>query len=222
MRPELVIFDCDGVLVDTERATNEIIVKNLARRGLPLSVEKCMDLFVGGTMADVGRKARDLGADIPVDWTDEIYAEMFERLRQGIDPVPGIFDLLNRLDDTGIRFCVASNGSPEKMAITLGQTGLHERFSGAMFSPHVIGMEKAKPNPGLFLHAVSEMGATVKRSVVIEDSVNGAKGAANAGIRCFGYAADSNPEALRREGAIPFMAMAELPALLGIQDSVLK
>ena len=214
--PKLVIFDCDGVLVDTERPSNEVLVKNLARRGLSLSLEECMHLFVGGTMADVGRKARELGADIPDDWTDEIYAQMYARLKEGIDLIPGIPEVLDALDGAGIPFCVGSNGSPEKMGITLGQTGLLERFEGAMFSPHVIGMDKAKPNAGLFLHAAEQMGVDPAQAVVIEDSVNGARGAKNAGIRCFGYAADSDADALRGEGAVPFMAMTDLPDLLGL------
>lgn len=216
MPPKLVIFDCDGVLVDTERPSNEVLVSNLARRGLPLTLEKCMHLFVGGTMADIGRKALELGADIPDDWTDEIYAEMYARLREGIEPIPGIPAVLDALDAVGIPFCVGSNGSPEKMGITLGQTGLLPRFEGAMFSPHVIGMDKAKPNAGLFLHAAAEMGVAPDAAVVIEDSVNGARGAKNAGIRCFGYAADSDAMALAAVGATPFHDMAELPGLLGL------
>jgi len=214
--PKLVIFDCDGVLVDTERPSNEVLVKNLAARGLHLTLEECMDLFVGGTMADVGRKARDLGADIPDDWTDEIYAQMYERLRAGIDPIPGIAEVLDQLDAAEIPFCVGSNGSPEKMGITLGQTGLLDRFERAMFSPHVIGMDKAKPNAGLFLHAAAQMGVDPADAVVIEDSVNGARGAKSAGIRCFGYAVDSDADALRAEGATAFFAMDELPVLLGL------
>ena len=214
--PGLVIFDCDGVLVDTEGPTNEILAKDLSGRGLPMTVDDCMAMFVGGTIHGVGERARELGADIPEDWVDVIYGKIYARLRDGIDPIPGIGDVLDRLDACAIPYCVGSNGAPEKMEITLGQTGLLNRMGGNLFSPHVIGMEHAKPHPGLYLHAARAMGVDPEDCVVIEDSVSGATGARAAGIRCFGYGVHGDAAGLRSVGAHVFFDMADLPGLLGI------
>ena len=96
--PHLVIFDCDGVLVDSEPITNQILVDNLARYGLQVSLADCMTLFVGGTMRGVETRARELGADLPKDWIDEIYGDIYARLRQGLPSVRGIEAVLDRLE----------------------------------------------------------------------------------------------------------------------------
>lgn len=146
--PKLVIFDCDGVLVDSETLSNQVLADNLARYGLHLSLAECMDLFVGGTMAEVRQKAIARGADLPADWVAEVYEETYARLRQGVSLVPGVSDLLALLQERGIAFCVASNGSEDKMRITLGQNGLWELFHPhAMFSAHTL--KTGKPDPDL-------------------------------------------------------------------------
>jgi len=96
--PKLVIFDCDGVLVDSEPASNQALIGNLSRHGLVLTLEQSMAYFVGGTMAGVMDKARSLGADLPEDWISEVYAETYARLEQGVPVTPGIPELLARLD----------------------------------------------------------------------------------------------------------------------------
>lgn len=214
MTPELVIFDCDGVLVDTEGPTNEVLAKTLSQYGPAISARESMARFVGGTMADVARRAKADGYNIPECWTEEIYGAMFDRLRQGIELIPGVVDVLDRLDASGIPYCVGSNGPMEKMDITLVQTGLMARLEGRIYSPHVIGLEFAKPSAGLYLHALKQMGYEAGGAVVIEDSASGARGAKNAGIRCFGYTAETKAEVLEAEGAIPFDDMAQLPDLL--------
>jgi len=202
--------------VDTEGPTNEVLAKTLSQYGPRISAQESMDRFVGGTMADVAKRAKADGYDIPECWTEEIYGAMFDRLRQGIELVPGVVDVLDRLDQAGIPYCVGSNGPMEKMDITLVQTGLMDRLQGRIYSPHVIGLEYAKPSAGLYLHALKQMGFTAPDAVVIEDSASGARGAKNAGIRCFGYTGETAPEVLKAEGAILFGDMAELPGLLGV------
>ena len=181
---DLVIFDCDGVLVDSEVISNQAIADNLARYGLHLTLSECMALFVGGTIAGVAAKVRTLGVDLPKDWVDEIYSDTYARLREGVPLVNGIPELLTALDASGIAYCVASNGSPEKMQITLGQNGLWEKFSGAMFSAHTLGV--SKPDPDMFLLAADQFGAN--SPVVVEDSANGVTAAIRANMRCIGYA----------------------------------
>lgn len=212
--PELVIFDCDGVLVDSEPITNRLIVDNLGRHGLEITIADCMAMFVGGTIAAVGDKAREMGATIPDTWVDDLYAEMYETLQRGVDPVPGIIDVLDALDAANLPYCVASNGSPEKMAITLGGTGLLPRLEGRLFSAHEVGI--AKPEPGLFLHAARILGTIPEKCVVVEDSASGARAAFAAGMRCLGYAADTPAEKLRGENAEIFTDMDQLPELIGL------
>lgn len=207
---DLVIFDCDGVLVDSEVLSNQVIVDNLAGYGVHLSLNECMSLFVGGTMTGVRDKARALGADLPEAWTDQIYAQTYEVLRAGTPLIEGIPELLAQLDAQGIPFCVASNGRPEKMQITLGQNGLWDRFSNVMFSAYVLGV--GKPDPTMFRTAARHFDA--KSPVVIEDSENGVTAAIKADMRCLGYAAHDDGARLAALGAEVFSDMAQAPQLL--------
>ncbi|MCV6574143.1 MAG: HAD family phosphatase [Cohaesibacter sp.] len=224
MRPDLVIFDCDGVLVDSEIVSNQVLIDNLAGYGLEMDLAQAMDLFVGGTMRGVEAKARDLGAQLPDErpdqWIDEVYAQTYARLKQGVDVVAGIPQLLDDLDAAGIAYCVASNGSDDKMKITLGQNGLWERFDGKRFSAHSLGV--AKPDPDLFLLAAQHMGAKPDHSIVVEDSVNGVLAAKRAGMYCFGYVPaghggneGGNGAALAAHDAHIFDDMAKLLPLIG-------
>ena len=214
MPPELVIFDCDGVLVDTEGATNALLADNLSRYGPALTAEQCIEKFVGGTMADVGRHAQNDGYDLPDTWIDEIYREMFARLAEGVDLLPGVMDMLDQLDRSAIPYCVGSNGPMKKMEITLGPSGLWQRLEGRIFSPHVIGMEHAKPAPGLFLHAAHAMGVAPADAIVVEDSYGGACAARSAGIRCFGLVGMTSKSRLLEAGAIPIDEIADLSTFL--------
>ncbi|MGR3761643.1 HAD family hydrolase [Roseobacteraceae bacterium NS-SX3] len=212
--PKLVIFDCDGVLVDSEPASNQALVDNLARHGLELSLERSMELFTGSTMAGVMKEAQAMGAVLPPDWIAEVYAETYERLREGVPLVAGIADLLALLDRHAITCCVASNGSEEKMRITLGQNGLWERFHPqAMFSAHALGT--AKPEPGLFLAAASHFGVQARDCLVVEDSATGALAAARAGMRCLGYA-PTGGAGLAAQGAEVITRIAEIPRRIGL------
>lgn len=217
-RPELVIFDCDGVLVDSETVSNRVLAANLARHGLPLTVERCMDLFVGGTMAGVADIARQMGADLPDTWVEEVYAETYDALRRGVDVIAGIPALLDRLDAEAIPYAVASNGSDDKMRITLGQNGLWDRFHGRRFSAHALGV--AKPDPGLFLAAATQFGVAPSRAVVVEDSATGVTAASRAGMRCLGYAAHGDGATLKAAGAEVFDSMSDVPGLLGLEEVV--
>ena len=213
--PKLVIFDCDGVLVDSEVVSNLVLVENLARFGLQLTLSDCMTHFVGGTMKGVMGKAQDMGADLPPTWVEDVYQEMYAALQKGVPLVPGIPALLATLDREGIPCCVASNGSEDKMRLTLGQNGLWERFHpNAMFSAHTLGV--AKPDPGLFLAAASHFDVQARDCVVIEDSATGAKAASRAGMRCLGYAPEGGGAGLAEQGAEVFSSMEQVPERLGL------
>jgi HAD superfamily hydrolase (TIGR01509 family) len=158
-----------------------------------------------------------MGANLPPDWVDEIYAETYAALRAGVDVIAGIPELLDRLDATRIPYAVGSNGSEAKMQITLGQNGLLDRFKGAIFSAHTL--KTAKPDPDLYLAAAAHFGVTPDRAVVLEDSATGATAAARAGMRCLGYAPHGDGSALKAKGAEIIDSMYSVPALIGLQEA---
>jgi len=214
-RPELVIFDCDGVLVDSEIITNQLLRDDLAGRGLDLPLEEIMSLFVGGTMAGVAIKAADHGADIPDGWVDDFYQKMYAALAVNTPLIAGVEAVLDRLDAAGIPYCVGSNGSLEKMGITLGQhPSVHARLKDHLYSAHALGT--AKPDPDMFLIAAKDFGVAPKRCAVIDDSPTGCIAAARAGMRGMGFAEHDDGARLKAVGAEPFHRMEDLPALLGI------
>jgi HAD superfamily hydrolase (TIGR01509 family) len=213
-RPALIIFDCDGVLVDSEPITNAFLLQDLARYGLHLSMADCDRLFVGGTMQGASEVARSMGADLPDDWVDDYYRRVYAHLGKGVPLVKGVRDVLVRIDARQIQHCVVSNGSEEKMRITLGQNGLWDRFQGAMFSAHAHGT--AKPDPELLLIASRQFSVAPQDCVVIDDSPSGCQGAANAGMPCIGFAEHTDPGRLSATGATVIRSMAELPPLIGL------
>lgn len=213
--PAAVIFDCDGVIVDSEPATFALLQDNLARHGLALSLAQIETDFIGGTMADVHRRARAKGAPLSDTWVAEFYDDLYAHLAKGTELIPGILSVLDALDAAGIPYAVGSNGSDHKMQVTLGQhPGLLERFQGRLFSGQTLGAPK--PAPDLYLHAAAALKTAPARCIVVEDSATGARAARNAGIRCYGYAPNRTAPALSAEGAILFGSMADLPALLGL------
>lgn len=218
MTPDLVIFDCDGVLVDSEPLSNQVTVDALAGLGVSITLQEAMDLFMGKSMTQVAAIARERGAPLPgtdAEWIAELYAITYARLRKGVDPIPGVVGVLGALDAARVPYCIVSNGSDEKMDVTLGGTGMDARFAGKRFSAHTHGV--SKPDPELFFIAARHMGVEPSCAVVIEDSASGALGAQRAGMRCFGYAPEGG-ESLVAVGAQIFRDMNDLPALLGIAD----
>lgn len=214
-RPALVIFDCDGVLVDSERVFNAVLARNLAGHGLTLDTDQSMTTFAGLAMPEVAARATQRGATLPQDWIDEVYGEAYQTLRDGVPLIPGVMEVIARLDHEGIPCCVVSNGSEEKMRITLTPHGLWDRFHpNAMFSAHTLKV--AKPDPGIFLAAAAHFDVQARDCVVIEDSATGARGAARAGMQCFGYAAHDNGAALVAEAAEVFHDMTDLTRRLGL------
>lgn len=209
---KLVLFDCDGVLVDSERVTNQVMRDDLAPRGLDLPLSEIMDLFVGGTMAGVMVKARELGADIPENWLDIIYPKIYAALENTVEAIDGIEAVLDDLDARGIPYGVGSNGRVVKMELTLGRTGLLPRFQGKLYSGQ--DLPRAKPFPDVYLKIAEDHGIAPKDCVVIEDSANGAKAGIAAGMKTFGFTRDTDPERLRPIVDHLFADMSELSALL--------
>ncbi|MEL6998657.1 MAG: HAD family hydrolase [Pseudomonadota bacterium] len=211
---KLVIFDCDGVLVDSEPITNRLIAEEMTAHGLPMTTEQSIELFVGGTIKSVFERARGMGAALPDGWVEGYYDLMIATLADEVEIIPGIAGVLDVLDTAGIPYCVGSNGPMRKMHVTLKKTGLWERLEGRIYSAHDVGI--AKPDPGLYLHAAAAMGIAPGDAVVIEDSASGVRAAVGAGMRCYGYSRDTPEEKLVAHGAIPFDDMKQLPELLGL------
>ncbi|MEP5153466.1 HAD family phosphatase, partial [Planktotalea sp.] len=166
--PDMVIFDCDGVIVDSEPITNRVMQASLARHGLALEFDEIMRLFVGGTMQGVMKLAIDMGAKLPDDWLDQIYGEMFVSLAEQVEPIPGIVPVLDALDAVGIPYAIGSNGPHAKMDVTLTRTGLKQRFEGRIHSREDV--PNPKPAPDVYLRAAQSLGIAPERCAVIEDS----------------------------------------------------
>lgn len=214
MTPKAVIFDCDGVLVDSEPPTFALLSENLQSHGLSLRLPQMEQHFLGGTIKGIHIKARALGADLPDTWAEDFYEILYKRLAANTPLIPGILTVLDALDAANIPYAVGSNGSMRKMQITMGQhPGLIDRFHNRLFSGQDLNM--LKPAPDLYLHAARALQTPPKDCVVIEDSPTGATAAQAAGIPCYGYAPHGNP-ALQATGATLFQDMAALPALLGL------
>jgi HAD superfamily hydrolase (TIGR01509 family) len=212
--PKMVLFDCDGVVVDSETLTNQVVRDDLAERGLDLSLQQVMHRFVGGTMADVAQKATDHGANIPPNWTDVVYPKIYAVLAESIEAIPDIEMVLDRLDAANILYAIGSNGRLEKMQITLGRTGLISRFEGRLYSAQ--DLAKAKPAPDVYLKAAMDAGIAPADCVVIEDSVSGAKAGKAAGMRTLGFIAETPRANLAPVCDDLFSSMRDLPKLLGL------
>jgi HAD superfamily hydrolase (TIGR01509 family) len=207
MRPN-VIFDCDGVLVDSEPISNRVLAAMLTDLGLPTTAEESMAAHLGRAWPSVAEliEAR-LGRPLAEDFRPRYVEGMLAAFERELEPVPGIVEALDAIDNPS---CVASSGAHEKMRMTLAHTGLLERFEGRIFSATEVA--RGKPAPDLFLHAAERMGWAPEDCVVVEDSAAGVEAARAAGMRALGYAGRTDPALLA--GSEVFTAMAELPALL--------
>ncbi len=215
--PSMVLFDCDGVLVDSEPVTNRLLQANLADRGLDVPYDELITLFVGGTIMGVARQARDMGAKLEEDWVDRFYAEMFEALAKEVTPIPHVTAMLDALDAANIPYAVCSNGPHAKMDITLKRCGLSDRFQGRIYSREDV--PTPKPAPDLYLHAAALAGIAPERCVVVEDSPNGAKAGKAAGIYTLGFVRETDPARLAAICDDLFDDMSKLPALLQLSHA---
>jgi HAD superfamily hydrolase (TIGR01509 family) len=215
-RPDLVIFDCDGVLVDTETLANHHLVKMLGASGYAITFEEARRNLCGMPMRAVKAKVEAEGYSLGEDFVDRWYQAIPIIFENGVEAIPYIEDVISAVKRAELPYCVASSAHVEKMHITLGKTGLIEHFQDVLYSASMVA--RGKPFPDLFLHAAKEMGYEPSQAVVIEDSVAGTKAGTAAGMRVFSYCGDehSDREGLTAAGGILFDDMRKLPALLGI------
>ena len=214
----LTIFDCDGVLVDSEAAANRVMVEMLAEAGFEIGLADCMSRFVGKSMPTVQAEVEaETGRVFPPGWPEAIRARTIETLqRERVAPIPGIREVVAAHQAADRPYCVASSGRVEKMHATLGSSGLLPLFSDVLFSATLVA--RGKPSPDLFLHAAEVMGHPPAACVVVEDSLPGVLAAVAAGMPVCAYAAAPyvDAAAYAELGAEVFTDMGELPVLLGL------
>ncbi len=210
---DLAIFDCDGVLVDSEALTHEALVMELAELGIDLDIERAIGLFMGNSLKQsVAIIEEMLGAPLPENFFPEWREKLYVHLREA--PVQAVAGIVEVLDSLSMPVCVCSNGPLRKIQTTLGVTGLWERFEDRIYSSES-GLP-GKPAPDLFLAAARDFNASPERTFVVEDSVKGVTAASAAGMKVFAYAAADYVDAdeLAALGATVFTDMRELPSLI--------
>lgn len=208
---ELVIFDCDGVLVDSERISNRVFADMLGEIGIPVTLDYMFEHFMGRSMGYcIGLVTALLGQPTPNDFAERYREKVKAAFASQLRAVEGIEAALNQIS---LPFCVASSGDHDKMRTTLGMTGLLPRFEGKLFS--VTEVARSKPAPDIFLHAARMIGVDPQACIVIEDSPTGVTAAVAAGMTVLGYAALTPATRLFDAGAHRvFHRMAELPSLI--------
>ncbi|MCX4866466.1 HAD family hydrolase [Streptomyces sp. NBC_00257] len=208
--PELVIFDCDGVLVDSERIAVRIEVQIGAELGWPLTADEVIEKFVGRSNKSISELVDARLPGKSAAWQERYEALHREAVDRELVAVEGIHEALAAI---ALPTCVASSGSHEKMRHTLGHTGLYAHFEGRIFSATEVA--RGKPAPDLFLHAARRMGVEPAACAVVEDSKYGVQAARSAGMRAFGFAGGLTPAHwLEGPDTVVFDDMRKLPSLL--------
>ncbi|QMU79529.1 HAD family hydrolase [Streptacidiphilus sp. PB12-B1b] len=216
MRYDLVIFDNDGVLVDSEPISNRLLADYLTELGFPTTIEDSYRDYMGAaahTVHDVVA-ARFGGATLPEGFDQDFHARVFAAFQEQLTPVAGAAELLKRVQASGVRYCVASSAHHAWIRTALTRTGLLPFFTDEqLFSAQDVG--RGKPAPDLFLHAARTMGVPPERCAVLEDSPLGVAAARAAGMDVFGYTALTPPERLA-DATARYTDPAQAPALLGL------
>lgn len=212
--PSLVIFDCDGVLVDSERLTVAVEARLLTELGWSVTVDDVVEQLMGRSDASVRKiMAERIGEAKAAEVDRRLVPEVTQAFHDELAPIAGVIDVIDALEHAGVATCIASSGTHQKMELTLGLTGLRDRFESRIYSATEV--ERGKPAPDLFLHAAASMGHAPSESAVIEDSTPGVRGAVAAGMTCYGFAGGlTKRERLVDAGALPFDTMADLAELL--------
>ncbi|MDT0542989.1 MULTISPECIES: HAD-IA family hydrolase [Streptomyces] len=211
----LVIFDCDGVLVDSERLSARALHEMGTEYGFDLSPAEALAFIRGRKVAEwVAELGARRGRNLPEDFVRDFRDRAARLFTAELTPVPGVRDVVEGLT---VPYCAASSAPRDKIRHTLGLTGLLPLFASRIYSAYEVGCWK--PDPGLFLHAAADLGVAPHRCAVVEDSLVGVRAAVAAGMPVFGYAPPESGTAdvLAAAGAVTFPAMSALPALL---DSV--
>ncbi|OEU85105.1 hydrolase [Streptomyces abyssalis] len=210
---DVVVFDNDGVLVDSEPISNRVLAEYLTELGHPTTFEESVRDYMGAAV----HRIHDLvhqrsGRRLPDDFDETFHGRVFTAFGSELKAVDGVHEVLSKLDADGVPYCVASSGSHERIRVALRTTGLYERFGeGRIFSAQDVG--RGKPAPDLFLFAAEKMGVRPERCAVVEDSPLGVQAALAAGMDVYAYTAMTPLDRLGGAGAC-FSRMEELSALI--------
>lgn len=209
-----VIFDCDGVLVDSETIANEVCAAAMTEAGFAITPQECRRRYLGMTMRALIQDAEaSWGRRFPPGWQEDYNRRVHARLEAEVTAIPGVADAVDAVVAAGWPVAVASSSGHAKIALNLGRTGLAARFTGRVFSGQDVA--HGKPAPDVYLLAARSLGVDPAHCIAIEDSPNGVRAAVAAGMRVLGYAAETDPAELAGLGAGVFTDMAQLPALIG-------
>lgn len=213
--PELIIFDCDGVLVDSEIISNRVLAEHLSNHGYPISARDCRERFIGGSLPKIVEEIGTEGIRLPADFISSLRLRDVMAFKAELQPIPGIKQALAKLPH---KKCVASSGPPEKIQSNLEVTGLIEDFTPHLYSGYNVA--NSKPAPDLFLHVAAEFAVSPSQCLVIEDSKFGVMAAKAAKMTVFGYVGGSHcddqytDQLSRQEPDHIFSEMESLPDLV--------
>lgn len=214
--PRLVIFDNDGVLVDSERLTSQVLADMLTTEGLPSTFDDVVHRYLGRRTSDcLAEVEQRLGRPLAPNFVSTFDDSCSRAMRELLQPMPGVNTMLDTLEQAGVAMCVASSGTPKEIDLRLTVTGLKTRFNDDVFSG--VQVRHGKPAPDLFLFAAERMNCPASEAVVVEDSPAGITGAKAAGMRVIGHANLLPATRLHEAGADTVVAkLDEVPALLGV------
>ncbi|TQV82152.1 HAD family hydrolase [Denitrobaculum tricleocarpae] len=212
-RPRLVIFDCDGVLVDSEPLSFQVLSQNIALKGASIPMEDCYRLFLGKSLTTTTEiLSREFNVEFSDADLDSMRIQLFSLYRRELRPIPGIAALMQNLD---LPVCVASSSQLERIRLSLEVTGLRANFEPNIFSATMVA--NGKPAPDLFLHAAQEMGVNPRHCLVIEDSPAGIEAAQRAGMTVVGFTggghAQTDSHRLSLEALSPKAVIAKISEL---------
>jgi HAD superfamily hydrolase (TIGR01509 family) len=209
----LVVFDCDGVLVDSEPPTNCVVAHELAALGWQMTPDEVERMFLGMTLdAMVPVIEQRLGLKVGEGWLDGLVRRLIDVFEREVEPIPGAVETLHALNEMRVPWRVASNSSHAEMAAKFRRIGIADLATGRVHSFHDV--PNGKPAPDLYLAAAAAERVAPAECLVIEDSARGVAAAVAADMQCLGFAHNSDGAALRAAGAVPFHSMFELPALI--------
>jgi HAD superfamily hydrolase (TIGR01509 family) len=215
--PRLVIFDCDGVLVDSEPIAARIVAAEVTALGWPMAAEESHAAFLGMSLSDMRPViARRIGREVPAEWVERLADRLVVALADEVEPMQGVPEVLHATSALGLPWRIASNSSHAELEAKFGRVGLTELVAGKVHSASDVIARggRGKPAPDLFLAAAAAGGAAPAECLVVEDSATGAQAARAAGMRCLGFAPHGDGAPLAALGARVFRDLGDLPGII--------
>jgi HAD superfamily hydrolase (TIGR01509 family) len=213
-RPRAVLFDCDGVLADTEILVNTLVAEQLSALGWPMTAAESRATFLGMALPDMVPRIEARVGALPADWVEELSTLIAHEMQRRTPPMPGAAEVVRAVAAAGVPVAVASNSGRAELMAKMRSLGLAAVFADRVFSFEDV--DRPKPWPDIYLAAAAACDAAPRECVVIEDSVPGVRAGRAAGCRVLGFAHETPAGVLSAHGAEPFASMGDLPALLGL------